>query len=932
MLGFEPQKRKKESAQSNAGKRVAPISPQKTPSAQAQALNQQPDSVPAMVKPGEYVLPADTVDAVGGQQALDGVVQATHTQAPNTAVVPQGFEPQYFFSQGGGVPDEEKRRLAQVPASMQRRENTTFEQPAAPAAPRPARDPGIASAAMALPQDNAPTFASMAAQGKSTPPVPVAAPLSAPTQPTPSEMGVAVPPSPDNIFPGNRLNGASGFSGAPIRNSDLAPAAPPAPPVARNPAVTSAAMGLPQDNGPEMFSTPQMRASLSVPKPAAPVQAPVDTMAGKAATGFHPNMMNKAQRAPNGVPQNDPANAQSLAADPQVQSDRAAMGGAWNAVKDMNDSAGRAIADVATLVPRGLAGAYDTAVVRPMRAAGINAGFVSPLLAPNGSDPASLTPFMDQKRAASGFSPAQPPASATQGAAPVAPAAPATPAERQVANTAPVAATAAAPAAGGATGAQVAEGVYSHGRGQYSDNAQGMGFSPGFTGRPNAQNMGAADALAQSTNPEATYLQGRMQGGGQSQQPSSSAAANTPAIAGLLDSGNIDLTKRPVVKNDDGSISTVRSTSVNFDGKEYLIPTVSDDGRIMSEEEAVQQFKASGKHLGVFSNPQDATAYAKELSANQARMYGAAATTGQPASAPQAQSPVGMTPQAAQAAGLIGERIGGAPQAQQQPFATSRPRESWSEFGSRMAALERGFVPGQVPQFRAPTVNTSANDFTTREALRRAKMDASSLIHSSSWAPKGSARAAQARYGQMQQADLAAQAQQGQMDMQAMGFNAGMAREQLQQNGALQRTLIGQSSDAARLGLEERRLTGEETARGFQVRQGQRLEQAQDAYMKAKTPQEQASALATMRALSGKGEGSLKDNYMSLGGGQKWDTQANTMRNVPQRLIDLRTGQEVGGQKALPPINQNPQALAIKNNTSMNSDQKRKALQELGYR
>jgi len=40
-------------------------------------------------------------------------------------------------------------------------------------------------------------------------------------------------------------------------------------------------------------------------------------------------------------------------------------------------------------------------------------------------------------------------------------------------------------------------GVYQHGRGQYSDNAAGMGFKPGFTGQPNAQNMAAADNLAQ---------------------------------------------------------------------------------------------------------------------------------------------------------------------------------------------------------------------------------------------------------------------------------------------------------------------------------------------------------------------------------------------------------------------------------------------------
>lgn len=40
-------------------------------------------------------------------------------------------------------------------------------------------------------------------------------------------------------------------------------------------------------------------------------------------------------------------------------------------------------------------------------------------------------------------------------------------------------------------------GVYQHGRGQYSDNAAGMGFKPGFTGQPSVQNMTAADNLAQ---------------------------------------------------------------------------------------------------------------------------------------------------------------------------------------------------------------------------------------------------------------------------------------------------------------------------------------------------------------------------------------------------------------------------------------------------
>jgi GH24 family phage-related lysozyme (muramidase) len=92
--------------------------------------------------------------------------------------------------------------------------------------------------------------------------------------------------------------------------------------------------------------------------------------------------------------------------------------------------------------------------------------------------------------------------------------------------------------------------------------------------------------------------------------------------AGRLEAGNIDLNRRPVVKNADGTISTVRSIGVNIDGQEVLIPTVGDEGKILTNEQAIERFRQTGKHLGKFDTPDNATAFAEKLHDAQAKQYG----------------------------------------------------------------------------------------------------------------------------------------------------------------------------------------------------------------------------------------------------------------------------------------------------------------------
>jgi hypothetical protein len=82
--------------------------------------------------------------------------------------------------------------------------------------------------------------------------------------------------------------------------------------------------------------------------------------------------------------------------------------------------------------------------------------------------------------------------------------------------------------------------------------------------------------------------------------------------------GNIDLNSRPVVSLPEGKVATLLSFSFkDDDGKEVLLPTITEDGNVISKDLAIKEYKKTGKYLGKFDTPDEATKYAKQLSQSQ---------------------------------------------------------------------------------------------------------------------------------------------------------------------------------------------------------------------------------------------------------------------------------------------------------------------------
>lgn len=171
----------------------------------------------------------------------------------------------------------------------------------------------------------------------------------------------------------------------------------------------------------------------------------------------------------------------------------------------------------------------------------------------------------------------------------------------------------------------------------------------------------------------------------------------------------------------------------------------------------------------------------------------------------------------------------------------------------QMESISRVATSGNVPQSPSQgligrvTATHSGNDWTAREMLRRQKTNADSLIHQSHWAPKGSARAAQASYQNAAAEDMAAMTRgQTSADVEVMRQNAGLMGEQMRQTGADRRDARRGLIDAARLGMDQE-------TQGFATRAAAQQEQLRSTLLDPNASTEQrALAQRSLAALSGK--------------------------------------------------------------------------------
>lgn len=191
----------------------------------------------------------------------------------------------------------------------------------------------------------------------------------------------------------------------------------------------------------------------------------------------------------------------------------------------------------------------------------------------------------------------------------------------------------------------------------------------------------------------------------------------------------------------------------------------------------------------------------------------------------------------------------------------------------------------------------------------------------------------------------------GQANMAQQNQNA---RTSLEQQNAMTKSLLdetGQNSrsqaqlgldvsklnqlsqqEQAKFGLDRDQLALERDKFNQQNYAQNQLNQLHEAYANATTDAERKAItdkVSQLQSMVGKSDASSKDRFITVKSGDMKSGDATLQQ--PDRIFDTKTGQFVeNATQTKTPIDQNPKALEIKN-SNMSVDEKRKALQALGY-
>jgi hypothetical protein len=257
--------------------------------------------------------------------------------------------------------------------------------------------------------------------------------------------------------------------------------------------------------------------------------------------------------------------------------------------------------------------------------------------------------------------------------------------------------------------------------------------------------------------------------------------------------------------------------------------------------------------------------------------------------------------------------------------------------GGTVNSLPSGATPGSQMQGIAPGLSSSlgnplvqaaiahsGNDWASRNALRNAEVSASSIKNTQQWGGRGAENnPAVQKYQAMLATDQVLQ--QAAPGLQAEGMRQGNAlvRAAMEQQGQSQRA-------GMQAGLTQQRLDMDRETQGYTNRTNRLVEAARNQVAQQQDPTKRRSLVQYMRDIEGAqtpSDWDVKvtpttknlDGSTSMGSVIRHNRATGQVEQVPVSQ---------GGQQA---IDQNPQAISIRNDSSLSREQKVEALRKLGY-